>query len=480
VTNLFVGASGITAASPVISVAQTSGRLVFTAYDSGGYKLYAVDDERALAGQPPAALVGERGATLPPLDRRTSELVPLLNDFRTGLPAEEPTAAIGYRPGLSLEYVSQPSLAIGADRFGAYVGGGATLVWGDMLGNRTLATGLQVSGSFRDISAIVAYQNQRQRWNWGVAAQQVPYLTGGYAAGFDTLNNQQVYIEQAYLTRQTNRSLSGFVAYPFSRVRRLELALGGRHISFNEEIQTRIFDFQTGALLVDSTDRLPSPVPISFATGSVALVYDNSYFGATGPLLGQRYRLEVSPSIGSLTMVDGLVDYRRYVMPAPKLTLAARVLHVGRYGPDAEDPRLAPLFLGYPGVVRGYNIGSFSGAECPTNPNAGCPVFDRLVGSRMLVANAEARVPLLGILGLGGGYYGALPIEAALFVDAGLAWTRSDQPSLFDVRRQGVASAGAALRMNLFGFAVAELNFVKPFMRPDKGWYWQLNLTPGF
>jgi outer membrane protein assembly factor BamA len=308
----------------------------------------------------------------------------------------------------------------------------------------------------------------------------VPFRTGGYAAGFGTLNNQPVYIEQVYLARQTNRSLSGYVAYPFSRVQRLELAVGGRHISFDEEIQTRIFEAQTGALLVDSTDHLPSPEALAFATGTAALVYDNSYFGATGPLLGQRYRLEVSPSIGSLTMVDGLVDYRRYVMPARKLTLAARVLHAGRYGPDAEDPRLAPLFLGYPGVVRGYNIGSFSAAECPTDPNAGCPVFDRLVGSRMLVGNAEARFPLLGVLGLGGGYYGALPIEAALFVDAGLAWTRSDQPSLFDVRRQGVASAGAALRMNLFGFAVAELNYVKPFMRPDKGWYWQLNLTPGF
>jgi hypothetical protein len=403
-----------------------------------------------------------------------------LNDFRTGLPAETEAAAVGYRPRLSLDYVSQPSLAIGADRFGAYLGGGATLVWSDMLGNRALATGLQVSGSFRDISALLAYQNQRQRWNWGVAAQQVPYLTGSYARGFGVYNNQQVYIEQVYLARQTNRSLSGYVAYPFSRVQRLELGVGGRHISFNEEIQTRIFDAQTLALLVDSTDRLSSAKPLSFATGTAALVYDNSYFGATGPLLGQRYRLEVSPAIGSLTLVDGLVDYRRYVMPAQKLTLAARVLHSGRYGPDAEDPRLSPLFLGYPGVVRGYNIGSFSAAECPTDPNAGCPVFDRLVGSRILVGNAEARFPLLGVLGLGGGYYGALPIEAALFVDAGLAWTRSDQPSLFDVRRQAVASAGAALRMNLFGFAVAELNYVKPLMRPDKGWYWQLNLTPGF
>ena len=156
------------------------------------------------------------------------------------------------------------------------------------------------------------------------------------------------------------------------------------------------------------------------------------------------------------------------------------MVHAGRYGPDAEDPRLSPLFLGYPGAVRGYNISSFTAAECPTNPNAGCPVFDRLVGSRILVGNAEARFPLFGVLGLGGGYYGAFPIEAVLFADAGLAWTESDQPSLFQVRRQAVASAGAALRMNLFGFAVAELNYVKPFMRPDKGWYWQLSLTPGF
>ena len=116
-------------------------------------------------------------------------------------------------------------------------------------------------------------------------------------------NLQVVDVEEAFLERQTNRSLGGFVAYPVSRVQRRERGLGGRHISVDREIQTRIFDAQTGALLVDSTERLPSPDALTFATGTVALVYDNSYFGATGPLLGQRYRLEVSPSIGSLTRV---------------------------------------------------------------------------------------------------------------------------------------------------------------------------------
>ena len=138
-----------------------------------------------------------------------------------------------------------------------------------------------------------------------------------------------------------------------------------------------------------------------------------------------------------------------------------------------------PLFLGDQQLVRGYNIGSFSAAECPATGTT-CPAFDRLVGSRVLVGNVEARLPLLGALGIGSGYYGALPIETAVFADAGVAWNQSDQSSLFNVRRQGVTSVGAALRMNLFGFAVAELDYVKPFQRPDKGWYWQLSLSPGF
>jgi hypothetical protein len=34
--------------------------------------------------------------------------------------------------------------------------------------------------------------------------------------------------------------------------------------------------------------------------------------------------------------------------------------------------------------------------------------------------------------------------------------------------------------MNLFGFAVGELDLVKPFDRPGKGLVWQLGLQQGF
>jgi len=216
---------------------------------------------------------------------------------------------------------------------------------------------------------------------------------------------------------------------------------------------------------------------LNLGISSAALVSDNSFFGATSPILGSRYRLEVDPWIGSLRMVSVTADYRKYIMPVRRFTLAARVAHAGRYGPDAQSSVLFPLFLGYQQLVRGYDYNSFSAAECPSTGNS-CPAFDRLFGSRLLLGNVEARFPLLGVLGLGSGYYGTLPIEAGWFADAGVAWTSDQATSL--AHRQAVTSTGLVLRMNLFGFAVIEANYVKPFQRPVKGWYWQLTLTPGF
>jgi thiamine pyrophosphate-dependent acetolactate synthase large subunit-like protein len=66
-------------------------------------------------------------------------------------------------------------------------------------------------------------------------------------------------------------------------------------------------------------------------------------------------------------------------------------MHFGRYGGSAENPSL----------VRGYDAGSFSAEECQlaVAESAGCPVFDQLLGSRMVVADAELRLALLGFFG---------------------------------------------------------------------------------
>ena len=79
---------------------------------------------------------------------------------------------------------------------------------------------------------------------------------------------------------------------------------------------------------------------------------------------------------------------------ARALQSAARLLHVGRYGGSSEDERLWPLFVGYSTLVRGYDPNSFDTRDCTPTPDGSCPELVRLTGSRMVVFNGEARVPV--------------------------------------------------------------------------------------
>ena len=480
-TNLFTGVSGITEDSPALSVAQGTGRVVFSIFRTDGYEIHAIDPGEAVAGGSVVESLPGRPGFLPPWDRSQSLLASLLAD-PGHLPSVEEFTERDYRPGLSLLYIGQPTLLAGSDQFGTYVGGGAALYFSDLLGNRNLVTGLQVNGSFKDISAVVGYQNVGRRLNWAVTAQQIPYLTGTYGSGTATVNGEPAFVEQQLVQRQTNRTIEGVVAYPFSHAQRVEFSAGGTHISFDSELQTRAFSLFSGEQILDEKEDLEAGESLWLGTGSGALVFDNSLFGATGPILGQRYRLEVNPTFGSINYVGGLVDFRRYFMPARPFTVATRLLHYGRYGSGGEDPRLQPLFIGWPGMVRGYTYNSFEGRECdppPGNPTA-CPVYDQLLGSRVLVGNVELRFPLFGVLGLGPGYYGALPLDFTIFGDGGIAWDSDNGPSFSGGDREPVFSAGAGFRFNLFGFAVAEVNLVRPFDRPTKSWIWEFNFQPGF
>ena len=112
------------------------------------------------------------------------------------------------------------------------------------------------------------------------------------------------------------------------------------------------------------------------------------------------------------------------------------------------------------------------------NANGTCPAFDRLLGSRIALANAEMRVPLWSLFGRGN-FYGPLPVELALFGDTGIAWGDANTPGFAISDRKPVSSIGAAIRANAFGFAVVEIDYVRPLDR-DRGWLWQFSLRPGF
>jgi outer membrane protein assembly factor BamA len=246
-------------------------------------------------------------------------------------------------------------------------------------------------------------------------------------------------------------------------------------------VRTQAYSLRTGNLISDEKEKISLGQTLSLGTSAAALVFDTSAFGPTSPVQGERHRFEVAPTFGSISFTGVLLDYRRYFMPAPFYTLATRVMHYGRYGSGSEDPRLYPLFIGYPNLVRGYDNGTFTADECVADLSGGCPVYDQLIGSRMLVANVELRFPLLRPFGASSGMYGPIPVEVAFFADAGAAWQRDQPLRLFDGTgtREPVASVGASLRTNLLGFLVAQVDFTHPLNRPRKDFVWQFSFSPG-
>jgi Tol biopolymer transport system component len=497
VTNLTTGVSGITELSPAMSISSESNEMVFSAYEGDRYTLYAIDDETVLEGGPVAPPLAEVSpAVLPPADRPVGDVMALVANPHLGLPpTTDEFEETKYKAGLSLDYIAPPTVAVGADRFGTFVGGGTALFWSDILGEHNLVTMLQVSGGFSDIAALVGYQNLRTRWNWGVLGAQVPISTIGY---FYADEGQDVLSENVIRLRQISREAATYFAYPLNRAQRLEFSARYQNIIYDYEIEKTLF-VPSGAVIgtekidlpkctEDPTEPFCEPNAMNIGAFTAALVYDNTYFGYTGPVLGQRYRLEVAPMVGTLDLVQGLVDFRKYIMPFQPYTLAGRVIHVGRYGGGGEDRRLYPLFIGYQQLIRGYENTSFSNAECldevSDNSFVGestCPVYYQLFGSRMFLANFELRTPFPQGFGVSAPNF--LPITLAAFFDAGVAWWTGDTALRYGGNKDPwnlVTSYGLAARINLFGIALLEVDFVHPNNRPQKDWIWQLGFSPGF
>jgi hypothetical protein len=484
VTHVTTGISGITGLSPAMSVASKAGTVAFSVYQDSNYDIRTTAADVRGTPLPPPSVAA---ATLPPLEKKPSDVAALLAAPEIGLPEPTTYAVEPYKTKLSLTGVSQPVVGVGVSRFGTSFGGGIAFTFGDQLGNHMLATAIQantgIGGNFsvKDIGAQVAYLNMSRRWNWGLVGGQIPYLSSGFQSTVGRLpNGDLVQSDQLFIFRQTERNVSGVVSYPLDRARRLEFQGGMSNISFDQTVQTTTFSLNTGRVLQDTSETIPLAETLNLGTSSAAYVFDTSVFGATSPVQGQRYRFEASPTFGTINFTGFLADYRRYFMPAPFYTLAFRVMHYGRYGSGSQDTRISPLYVGYPWLVRGYDVNSIDSDECVPTPQGSCQLIDRLIGSRMLVGNVELRFPLLRPFGASGNMYGPLPVEVALFADSGTAWNQGETPSFNGGSRSAVSSAGVAFRVNLMGFAVGEFDVAHAFQRPGHGWVFGFNLMPGW
>jgi Tol biopolymer transport system component len=479
VTRLITGATGITATSPALAVAANGSRLAVVVYRNSTYEIHALEGDTLRVGEAAPVRTEIDASRLAP-GRREGEVDRLLASSRVGLADALPAAAEDYDPDLSLDYIGQEFGVTTNTTMGGYLGGGIALSFSDTLGDHLITSLVQVNGGFEDFGAQVGYLNRKHRWNWGGFAELLPYVTGGVIGGVQTINGQRVFVEQLVRDRQVDHRLTGVAQYPFSRARRFEVGATFRHLTFDRHIDTRGFSFNTGELLFEDSEKTPLGEPLTLGELNAAFVHDTSVFGATGPVLGHRSRFELSPTWGDLTFTNVTLDARHYVMPFTPVTIAARLLHVGRYGRDAGSLRLYPLFVGFPGLVRGYDVGSFDIDDCDVSPEGGCTAVDRLVGSRLLVAGAEIRAPLVGLF-TGALEYGAVPAELIGFFDAGVAWDADSLPSGFgNGTRPWARSFGAGIRVNAFGYAILEFAGVRPLDRADNSWRFVFGIRPGF
>jgi Tol biopolymer transport system component len=482
-TAVGTGVSGITPSGPALSVSADNGRLAVSVYENEGYHIYLWS---ATAATDPPRTLPRDAAALSPIDRSSLGDLAVSAAADPRLPQTQTYPSTPYKATMSLLGAGQSAAGVGLGSFGATAGGGASFAFGDMLNDRLLAAAVQVgtplSGVFNvnDIAFDTGYVRQDHRWKWGFIGKQTPYLTGTFESGpATTVNGEQLADHRQTIVRETRRSGSGVLFYPFDRARRLELTGGLAQASRERIVTSTVYSVATDELVSSNTETHLLGQRLDLATSAAAFVFDTTTFGPTSPIHGQRHRLEVAPTFGSIRFTGVLQDHRWYMMPVPFYTIAARVIHYGRYGADADDARLYPIYLNDPSLVRGYSTLDLFSTGCLVTSTDVCEAADRITGSRILVGNLEFRFPLLRPFGAWRGMYGPVPVELAVFGDTGVAWSRGGKPSLPGGSRPGISSVGVAVRIAL-GFAAAEFDVVRPFQRLDRGWTLGFNLMPGW
>jgi len=465
------GVSGITATSPALAVASSSGRLAFNAYRDGRYEIQTL--EQTSAENAPVVTAGVATAT--GTAGRLGKLAQLLSNTHVGLPANGEFQTSKYDDRLRVESIAEPYI-------GAAVGGGGLvggvlrasfgISFGDMLRDRQLQAMVRVGTNKDDYAAQVAYTNRKGRLNWGVLGGFVP---ARFIGAKRSINRSPSLVTQEYSNlRYTHEFASLTARYNVSRATRFEFRGGARRTGYGWQTVTRVTDIPTRKLVTHMVQELPGAPAVYLAEMQAAYVRDTAVLGPTSPVLGQRVRLDVEPAAGGLMFADVRLDARRYFMPVRPATVAVRLQHTGRYGPDSRDARLTPLLLGLQTLVRGYDLSTFGAERCGRTATS-CSMIDQLAGNRFAVMNVEVRAPLLGLL-TGNLDYGRTPIEALIFADGAMLWTpHPDGP----LERDRFSSVGAGVRANLGGF-VLETTGVRPFDKPRNGWTVSFLIRPGF
>ncbi|MBI4056183.1 MAG: PD40 domain-containing protein [Elusimicrobia bacterium] len=369
ITNVLTGVASWGKQAPALSWSSKSGRMAVVIFGRDGKKeigtldIFAIDDPDRMAQPIPTAAVippmapGETRVITNP--NGSSGVLSMHPDPIPSLTSKvEPDEAVmpegasvnRYKPKLKMDITYK---ALGYDsnsRFYQQVMVGLS----DMLGYHNLFIVSDGRASdLRNTYLVVNYQNNEHRTAWGATLFQVGRI---FANSFDGPIGPEIR-DVVY------RGVEGFVNYPLSRFKRVQMAAEGVQVSSEYLVQN-----PNGSLSIRHTK------PRYYFLPSGAYVYDNARGNLLGAHAGTRYQLEVGQALGDLEFTRVSADFRRYTPLTQDFVLAFRAVGAAIEG---RDPQL--MFIGGPHTLPGYDYGT---------------VF----GSRVGFVNGELRFPLIPLL----------------------------------------------------------------------------------
>jgi len=494
-TDLYTGISGITHLSPAITVARETGEVFYSFYQNSSYEIFRAHPSEFTRKEVDPMELDFSAATLPPLEAPANLIVdnqlkfePAASIFHIDSFAEIP-----FQSKFSLSYIgSSGGVGVAANRFGTGVAGGVSMMFTDITGDNQMFAALAVNGEIYDFGGQAGYLNQKRRFAWGGMISHIPYPFSYLQYRLDRINlgGEPTLVEnyQLILQRTFEDQISAFAYYPFSTTRRFEM--GGSLAWYYFRIDAINNYYLGGYRIGQDRERIDAPPGFNLQRLNAAFVGDNSIFGMASPITGQRYRVGVEKYFGTVDMLVATVDFRRYFHMRP-FTLAFRGIHYGRYGKQMRNNLFYPLYLGYPGWIRGYSYSTLNRLEDTVDDRF---ALDQLMGNRVIMGGIELRVPFTGPerLALIGSNF--LFTELNVFVDAGVAWSEGmsitldrDMAWVIDPEtntyqnRFPVFSFGPSLRINLFGAIILEPYFAFPVHTRGIGkGVWGLNFMPGW
>jgi WD40 repeat protein len=493
-TDFYTGISGITHMTPSISIARETGDIVYSYFQNGKYSIFSAQDADFERVKVDPMVLDMTAATLPPFERPAPPIVDASLDVEPieGILPVDSFAEKSFDPRFGLSFIGSSGVGVATSRFGTGMSGGVSMMFSDIIGDNQLFTTLAVNGEIYDFGGMVAYLNQKGKVNWGGSLSHIPYIFSRLNF-FQEEDFENIYNMQLLLIRQFEDQLSGFAFYPISTTRRIEAS--GSLVWYYYRVDAINNYYQSGypilpneSLGLPYRERLDAPDGFALQRLNLAYVGDNSYFGMASPMAGYRYRLSGERMFGRVNMYSVTADYRHYFQVRP-FTFAVRGIHYGRYGSGANNDIMYPLYLAYPGFVRGYDYSTLNQLEetFGDDPEMINSTFRKLQGTRVLLGGLEVRLPFTGPERLALISSGFFFTELSWFLDAGIAWDRTSQltldPSVGEDpdRRFPFFSTGPSLRINLFGALILEPYIAFPFhTKGIKEGVWGLNFLPGW